>query len=179
MVAASAVAILYGLSPAWQVTRVSAVQAMTADGRSVTGASAGFRRTLAIGQIAVAVFLLCGAGVLLRTLLVLNDVDPGSRTSDLLSMVVSGGGPGRESSPDSMWRRYQAFAREVEQVPGVRAIAWGSSLPFDGLWFGQAFQIDGDPPWAAADRDLAGYQIVSPSYQGLLGIPFWVAAGRR
>ena len=45
---------------------------MTNDGRSVTGSGAGFRRTLAISQVAVAVFLLCGAGLLLRTLLALE-----------------------------------------------------------------------------------------------------------
>ena len=69
-----------------------------------------------------------------------------------------------------MWRRYEAHQREVEQVPGVRAVAWGSALPFDGLMYGQTFQIDGDPPRPQADRDMAGYQIVSPSYLRLLGV---------
>jgi len=70
-----------------------------------------------------------------------------------------------------MARKYEAYQREVEQVPGVRAVAWGTALPFDGLWYTQAFQIDGDPPRPPADRDGAGYQIVSPSYTRLLGIP--------
>jgi putative ABC transport system permease protein len=69
-----------------------------------------------------------------------------------------------------MLRRYEAFRREVEQVPGVRAVAWGSALPLGGQWYGQAFEIDGDPPRLPADRDLAGYQIVSPSYLPLLGV---------
>ena len=170
-VAALVVAVLHGLSPAWQVTRMPAVQAMTNDGRSVTGSSAGFRRALAISQVAVAVFLLCGAGLLLRTVLALEGVDSGSRADDLLTMVVAAGGPGPPSTPETMWRRYQALEREVQQVPGVRGVAWGSALPFDGLWYGQAFQIDGDPPRPPADRDGAGYQIVSPSYLPLLGIP--------
>jgi putative ABC transport system permease protein len=168
--AAFVVAILYGLSPAWQVTRLSPVQVMTNGGRTVTGSSARLRRALAISQVAIAVFLLCGAGLLLRTLLALGSVDSGSRAGDLLTMIVSGGGPGRDSNPESMWRRYEAFRREVEQVPGVRAVAWGSALPLGGLWYGQAFEIDGDPPRLPADRDLAGYQIVSPSYLPLLGV---------
>ena len=57
-----------------------------------------------------------------------------------------------------MWRRYQAFEREVEQVPGVSGVAWGSALPFDGLWYGQNFEIDGDPPRLPADRDMAGFE---------------------
>ena len=168
--AALAVAILYGLSPAWQVTRVAPVQAMTNDGRTVTGSSARFRRALAVSQVAIAVFLLCGAGLLLRTLLALESVDSGSRAGDLLTMMVSGGGPVRDSNPESMWRRYEAFRREVEQVPGVRAVAWGSALPFGGQWYGQNFEIDGDPPRLPADRDSAGYQIVSPSYLPMLGV---------
>jgi putative ABC transport system permease protein len=172
--AAFVVAILYGLSPAWQVTRMSPVQAMTAEGRTTTGA--GFRRVLATSQVAVAVFLLCGAGLLLRTLLALEGVDSGARARDLLTMIVSAGGPGDGSRPELMFRKYEAYAREVERVPGVRAVGWGSALPLDGLFYGQAFQIEGDPPRPQADRDITGYQIVSPSYLRLLGIP--ILSGR-
>ena len=169
-VAALVVALLYGLSPAWQVSRMPPVQAMTVDGRTMTGTSSGFRRTLAIGQVAVAVFLLCGAGLLLRTLLALEGVDPGARSRDLLTMVVSVGAPGQDSA-ESTWRRFDAFKREVEQVPGVRAVAWGTNPPFDGSWYGQSFEIEGDPPRQQSDRDLAGYQLVSASYLSILGIP--------
>jgi putative ABC transport system permease protein len=164
------VAVLYGLSPAWHVSRMSPMQAMTVDGRTVTGASAGFRRTLAIGQVAIAVFLLCGAGLLLRSLLALEGVDPGNRARDVLTMVISVAAPG-ESSRESTWQKYEAFKRGVEQVPGVRAVAWGTNLPFDGSWYKQSFQIEGDPPRLQADRDLAGYLLVSPSYLSTLGIP--------
>jgi putative ABC transport system permease protein len=175
--AACVVAVLYGLSPAWQVTRMSTVQAMTLDGRTMTGSGSGVRRVLAIGQVAVAVLLLCGAGLLLRTLMALEGVDSGSRAGDLLTMVVGAGGPSGGSNPESMWRKYQAYAREVEQVPGVRAVAWGSTLPLDGRWYGQNFDIDGDPPRLPADRDNAGYQIVSPSYLPLLGVPLLEGRG--
>ena len=103
--AALAVAILAGLSPAWQVTRVAPVQAMTNDGRTVTGSSARFRRALAVSQVAIAVFLLCGAGLLLRTLLALESVDSGSRAGDLLTMMVFMADSVRDSNPESMWRR--------------------------------------------------------------------------
>jgi putative ABC transport system permease protein len=168
--AALVVAVLYGLSPAWQIARTPPVQAMTNDGRSVTGASNRFRRALAVSQVAIAVFLLCGAGLLLRSLLALEGVDSGSRTRDALTMIVGAGGPGGDSNPASMWRKYQAYQREVEQVPGVRSVAWGGALPFGGMWYDQNFQIDGDPPRPPADRDGTGYQIVSPSYLPLLGV---------
>jgi len=176
VVAAFVVAVLYGVSPAWQATRILPVHAIVAEGRTTTGSSAGVRRVLAVSQVAVAVFLCCGAGLLLRTLAALESVDSGSRARDLLTMLVSAGGSGQGGSPESMSRKYQAYAREVEGVPGVRMVAWGSALPLDGSMYGQTFQIEGDTPRPQADRDMAGYQIVSPSYLQLLGIP--VLSGR-
>jgi putative ABC transport system permease protein len=169
--ASSVVAILHGLAPAWHATEASPIPAMAVEGRTSTGSGSRVRRLLATGQVAVAVLRLCGAGLLLRTLLVLESVDPGTRSSDLLTMVVSGGSPSPPNTPQGMRRNFEAFAREVEKIPGIRAIAWGSSLPFDGVWYLQAFQIDGDSPRPQGDRDNAGYFIVSPSYFRLLGLP--------
>jgi putative ABC transport system permease protein len=59
----------------------------------------------------------------------------------------------------------------VRNAPGVGAVAWASALPLDGMFYGQTFEIDGDPPRRQADRDGTGYQIVSPSYFDLLGVP--------
>ena len=71
------VAILYGLAPAWQATGMSLVHIMSLDTRTSTGAELEAAARLAIAEVAVAVLLLCGAGLLLRTLLTLQDVDPG------------------------------------------------------------------------------------------------------
>ena len=174
--AAFVVALLYGLAPAWHARGTAPSQAMTIDGRTMTGSNSRVRRLLAMSEVAIAVVLLCGAGLLLRTLLALEHVESGSRASNLLTMVVGAGGPGGDLSPASLMRNYDAYQREVSRVAGVRAVAWGSALPFDGRLYGQAFEIDGDPPRSPADRENAGYQIVSPSYLPLLGIP--VRAGR-
>jgi putative ABC transport system permease protein len=171
LAASTVVAILYGLVPAWHATDASPIHAMAAEGRTTVGSGSRFRRLLVTSQVAVAVLLLCGAGLLLRTLLVLERVDPGTRSSDLLTMVVGGGSPATRNTPEGMLRNYDAFANVVENVPGVRAIAWGSSLPFDGAWYLQSFQIEGDSPRPPGDRDNAGYFIVSPSYFRLLGLP--------
>jgi putative ABC transport system permease protein len=173
------VAILYGLAPAWHARGASPAQAMTVDSRTTTGSHSRFRHLLATAQVAVAVLLLCGAGLLLRTLLVLTHVDSGARAGELLTLQVSAGGPGgpgADATPDAMRRKYEAYEREVARLPGVRAIAWGSAPPLDGRVYGQNFEIEGDPPRSPADRPGTGYQIVSPSYFRLLGIP--LRAGR-
>jgi putative ABC transport system permease protein len=169
-----AIAILYGLAPAWQATGTSLVHLMSLDTRTATGGGATLRKGLAIAEVAVAVTLLCGAGLLLRTLLTLEDVDAGNRAGELLTTSVS---PGVGGTPDGMRRFYAAIEREVRAVPGVRDVAWGSAMPLDGQFFGQTFQIDGDPPRPPAEvRDGTTYQIVSPSYFSLLGLP--LIAGR-
>ena len=76
---------------------------------STTGSST-LRKGLAIAEVAVAVLLLCGAGLLLRTLLTLEEVEPGNRAGELLTTAVS---PGVGGTPDGMRRFYAAIEREV------------------------------------------------------------------
>src|ERR1044071_7357584 len=126
---------------------------MSVDSRTTIGSHSRFRRVLATAQGAVAVLLLCGAGLLVRTLLVLTHVDSGAHADNLLTLVVSAGGPGTDATPDRMRRKYEAYEREVARIPGVRAIAGGSGPPLDGRVYGQSFEIEGDTPRAAADRE--------------------------
>jgi hypothetical protein len=66
------VGVLFGLAPAWQATGLSLVQALTSEGRTATGRGGQFRRVLAAAEVAAAVLVLCGAGLLLRTLLAID-----------------------------------------------------------------------------------------------------------
>jgi putative ABC transport system permease protein len=167
-VTAFVVAILYGMAPAWQATSTSLAHAMSLDSRTATGGGSRLRRGLAVAQVAAAVLLLCGAGLLLRTLLTLESVDPGHRAGDLLTASIS---PGFGRTPDAMRQFYTNIENAALSAPGVRDVAWGSAMPLERLYWLQAFQIDGEPPRPPTDRDLTGYQIVSPSYFRLLGVP--------
>jgi putative ABC transport system permease protein len=163
------VAILYGLAPAWHATGRSLAHIMSLDSRTATGGASRLRHGLAIAEVAVAVLLLCGAGLLLRTLLTLQDVDAGHRAEEVLTASVS---PGVGRSAEVARQFYAGLESVVRSAPGVRDVAWGSAMPLDGSFLGgQAFQIEGDPPRPPANRDGAVYQIVSPSYFGLLGVP--------
>ncbi|HEX5108172.1 MAG TPA: ABC transporter permease [Vicinamibacterales bacterium] len=164
--AAVAIALMVGLAPACRATSRSLLQQL--GGRGTTAHSTRFRSVLVGAEIAVAVLLLCGAGLLLRTLVMLDRVDPGHRAGDALTAIIN---LPMTSSPDAMRRFYAAVEREIGAVPGVRGVAWGSGVPLDGWWFGQTFQIVGDPPRAPTDRDPATYQMVSASHFSTLGIP--------
>ena len=73
------VGVLFGLVPAWQATRTSLLQAISSESRSSTRRGGRFRNVLVAAEVAAAVVLLCGAGLLLRTMLALGSFDPGYR----------------------------------------------------------------------------------------------------
>jgi putative ABC transport system permease protein len=171
------VGLLFGLAPAWQATRLSAAQVMASHSRGSTGRGGRMRSALVVAEVATAVLLLFGAGLLLRTLLSLEGVDRGYRARSVLTMIVDPIGS-RYPTPESMLQFYDAVEREVRAIPGVRDVAFASTLPLGSSYFGRtSFAIVGDPPVDEAKRPAADFQIVSPSYFATVDLP--VVAGRR
>jgi putative ABC transport system permease protein len=174
-VTALAVGVVFGLAPAWQSTGVSVTQAITTGSRTTTGGGR-LRQVLVVTEVAAAVLVLSGAGLLLRTLIALQGLDAGYRAQDALTMLVNlpmpvANSSSRYATPESLQRFYRSIEEDVIKQPGVRRVAIGGSLPLDGGWFGQAFDIEGDRPKPPAARDTAAYQMVSPSYFETLEIP--------
>jgi putative ABC transport system permease protein len=121
------------------------------------------------GEVAAAVLLLTGAGLLVRTLIALNAIDPGFRAERVLTMQA--GLPlNRYGSSEKLLAFYQAAEREIAAIPGVKSVAFGGSLPLDGWDIGQGFAIAGDPPAEQSRLQSAHYQIVSAPYFRTLGI---------
>jgi putative ABC transport system permease protein len=167
------VGLLFGLVPAWQATELSSAHVIASDSRTATGRGGRIRGLLVVGQVATAVILLYGAGLLLRTLLAIESVDRGYRAESVLTMIVDPPGPQRVP-----WRQfYEAVEQEVMALPGVRGVAWATTLPLGRSYQGPSFfEIVGDPPVAQSQRPRADYQIVSPAYFTTLDLP--VVAGR-
>jgi putative ABC transport system permease protein len=175
-VTALIVGILFGLAPAWQATNLSSTPVIAADSRTVTGRGGRFRSVLVVGEVATAVLLLFGAGLLLRTLLVVENVDPGYRARSVLTMMVD---PlGRLYPTDSaLLQFFESIEREVGALPGVRSLAWSSTLPLGPSDGGErSFEIVGGAPVDARQRPVADYEIVSPAYFSTLDLP--IVAGR-
>jgi putative ABC transport system permease protein len=169
------VGVAFGLFPAWHATRFSMAGVIAAGGRTTTARGGRARNLLVAAQVATAVVLLVGAGLLLRTLLALASVDRGYRAEDALTMMVDPGPEYRTS--EATLQFYEAVGREVAALPGVRGVAWATTLPmgvsYQGAWF---VDVVGDPPRQPGQRPRADYQIVSPSYFSTLDLP--VLSGR-
>jgi putative ABC transport system permease protein len=167
-------AVLFGLAPAWQAARIPLAAALRAGGRTSTSGAA-FRSILAAGEIAAAVLLVAGAGLLLRTVLSLTSLDPGFRAPNVVTMYVTLPLT-RYPTPGRALRFFQNVDREISATPGVTGVGLGFSLPVDGWQIGQGFHIIGDPEPGQGHWPSAHYQMVSAAYFSTLGIP--VVRGR-
>jgi putative ABC transport system permease protein len=178
-VTAILVGVLFGIGPAWRATRASLAQALATEGRT-TRQGGTFRSLLVVGEVAAAVLVLCGAGLLLRTWITLESVNPGYRPPNALTMVISlpmqtANGRHSYSSQDGLRRFYQATQREIERAPGIRSVAWGGALPLDSVWSMQPFSIAGES--SSTERaKWASYHMVSSTYFETMDIP--VTKGR-
>jgi putative ABC transport system permease protein len=174
--AALLVGLLFGLAPAWHATAFSSAQVIASDSRTATRRGGTIRSLLVVGEVATAVALLFGAGLLLHTLLAVENVDRGYRAESVLTMMVDPLGS-RYPTPASLVQFFEAVEGEIRALPGVRSVAWASTLPLGPSDAGQTFyDIVGDPPLEESKRPAADYQIVSPTYFQTLDLP--VVAGR-
>jgi putative ABC transport system permease protein len=180
LAAAVVVGIAFGLVPAWHATAGSLVKALATESRSFTGGGR-FRRVLVSGEVAAAVLLLCGAGLFLRTLLVLVNVDTGYRTDPARVMTLDFSLPfGPDTprpTPESLMQFYKDVGREVAARPEVESAGWSSSLPHGTTELGPwSVEVVGDAPVAAGDRPRADVAVAEEGYFRTLDLP--IAAGR-
>jgi putative ABC transport system permease protein len=167
--AAVLVGLLFGIAPAWQATRQSTASAIGLDSRSTSGRGGRMRAWLVTAEVAIAVLLLCGAGLLVRTLLTIESFDRGYRAGSVLSLYVDPIGS-RYPTPESLQQFYDDVEREVRSAPGVRDVAWTSSIPLGEMTDGNTFEIVGEPV-DPGQRPATSYQAVSATYFSTLDLP--------
>ena len=173
--AALVVGLVFGLAPALKAADLSSTHVVTSETRTATGRGR-MRALLVIGEVATAVVLLCGAGLLLRTLLVVEGVDRGYRAEHILTMLVDPLGA-RYPTPAALTQFFESLEQEIKAVPGVHGVAWASTLPLGDSYASRTFfEIVGEQASEESQRPSADYQIVSPTYFETLDLP--VVTGR-
>jgi putative ABC transport system permease protein len=169
------VGVLFGLAPAWKATAFSSARVIASSSRATTGRGSGIRGGLVAAEVAIAVLLLTGAGLLLRTLIGVEGVDRGYRAEEVLTMLVDPPGD-LYPTEDALLQLYESIEQDVASLPGVDAVAWATTLPLGESSLGSlAFEVVGDPP-RDSQRPSADYQTVSPAYFQTLDLP--MVAGR-
>jgi putative ABC transport system permease protein len=170
----AATGLLFGTLPAWGASRADVMEKLKEGPRGQT-AGLKARRTgglLVVSEVALALLLLTGAGLLLKSFWHLRQVDPGFRPDHVLTANLSFPAltAGDNGEAPNLAPEYRRLFENVRAVPGVQAVGTISSLPLGGDPDTNGhFRILGrpDPP---GTQD-AGFRIVSPDYFRALGIP--------
>ncbi len=152
--------IVFGLAPAWRILRVD-VNGALKEGASKIGAGSArgrLRSVLVVTEVALALTLTVGAGLLLRTFANLRNVEPGFETQNLLSFQISP----RGKNYDTVAKMNDLYVRGLERfrgLPGVEAAAVTNKLPLD-RWLNMPYRLAGQSEWTGS----AEYRLISPDY---------------
>ena len=146
---------------------------LTRSGTRTTGGSKAKKaqRALVVAQIATSFVLLIGAGLLLRSMIHLNQIDPGFDTAHVLSMNIPPNTAGR--APTDIQNQYLSILREVRALPGVEGVALTSVVPFAsrGAFTPQLeVDVENHQPPPGAPHPRADFRVVSPGYFATMGI---------
>ena len=165
-----AVSIAAGLLPGLQASRVDPQQALKGPGgRSGRGGGhTRLRSALVVGEIALALMLAVGAGLLIRTSVSLRAVKPGFDTHHVLTMRMSLSGTSFERR-DEIARLTRDGLRRLVAVPGVASASTTCCMPLETVWQ-LPFVVRGRPV-NTASRTFAGWTFVSPQYFDVFKIP--------
>ncbi len=167
--AAVGTGLVFGLLPAFQGARTRSSAALRDGTRTVTAAPGRLRRALVVGQVAMALTLLAGAGLLGRTLLALRDVDPGFRPDHVLTgrLTLS---PADYPTEPGVIGTFEALRSRVAAIPGVEAVGAVSNLPLGSSLGDLNFRIEGRPVPRGAVSPKADWQVVTPGYFAAMGM---------
>ena len=173
---ATITAVLFGLLPALQAGRMEGRAGLRDDNRTVGGGATGrARAVLVAAEVAVAVVLVVGATLLVRSFVALQRVDVGLDVERLLTFDLRLSGE-RAESPQLQVAFYEQVLERLRAIPGVAGAGMAVTLPIGGDDFGAPVTIDGQPRPPAGQAPTAGLQMVSPGYFGAAGMP--LLAGR-
>jgi putative ABC transport system permease protein len=170
--------LIFGLAPALQASRPDLQQTLKEGGAAALSGGRGrrwLRNLLVVGEVAIAMTLLIGAGLMLNSFLRLQRVNPVINTGKLLSVEINLPQT-RYPEPPHASRFFQELIRRVESLPGVESAGLSTIQPMSGFALNDPFSIEGRP-FDSNNATWAGWQLITPNYLRTLGIP--LVSGRE
>jgi putative ABC transport system permease protein len=168
--------LVFGLAPAWQVSKPDLNKALKEGGRQTTGGSHRLRSSLVVFEVALSLMLLIGAGLLLRSFLELLQTNPGFNPDNVLTMnlVLPGARYREEPQRDSF---YRDLVQRVKALPGVESAAVVNYLPLGGANSSDAYLVEGAAEPLPGQENIGRYRVCSPDYFQTMGIPILKGRG--
>jgi putative ABC transport system permease protein len=163
------VSLAFGLAPALHYSRPDLNETLKQGGLSST-TGYGLRKALVLGEIALALALLIGAGLMVKSFLRLQAVDPGFDPSQLLTMAVSLP-RAKYPKPDKIATFYQQVLEKIKTLPGVQSVGATTGLPIQGGGGSATFFVGGAQQTPSEKGANANFQAINSDYFRVMSIP--------
>jgi putative ABC transport system permease protein len=161
--------VLFGTAPAWQASRLNLNESLKDGGRSsIATGSQGLRRALVVVEFAMALCLMTGAGLAIRSFRNLTNEDLGVRTDRVLTFSLRTS-PHRFSNPAQITAFFRQILANVKVVPGVTYASISGNLP-DRQAFELPFTVAGRPTDQPGSNPTSGLNVISPGYFSTFGV---------
>src|SRR5256714_1453222 len=164
--------IVFGLFPAFEASRFDLSEPLKEGGKTIVGGTGSqrMRSIFVVAQVALALVLLVGAGLLMKSLNRLQSVEPGFDPNNLLTMRVNL--PPRKYDTDpKLINFFRQAVDQIRAIPGVESVGAINTLPFDGPYAGTDLSIEGQPKRPAGQDLSTGVVVTDPNYFQTMRIP--------
>jgi predicted permease len=164
--------ILAGLAPALRTSRWHLSETLKEGGRGASSVRGWAQGVLVAMEMALAVVLLIGAGLMVRSLTALWNVDPGFRPDNVLTFSLSLSPEMRTTSPQATRSALRDLSDQIKSTPGIRAVSFSAgAIPLAGE-DDLSFWVDGQPkPASQSEMNMALVYRVEPGYLAAMGVP--------
>ncbi|HEX9759603.1 MAG TPA: ABC transporter permease [Candidatus Acidoferrales bacterium] len=162
--------IIFGLIPALQASKVDFHEALKEGGRTAGGSkrTRWLSGSLVVIELALAVVLLVGAGLMIRSFLNLYGMQTVENAEQIMTMRLNLTEV-KYPKPEDRLQFAERLLPRLQSVAGVDALGLSSNLPLSGS-FGAQVEIEGAPPVESTQRPMAQYLVVSPGYPDVVGV---------
>jgi putative ABC transport system permease protein len=162
--------LLFGLAPVLQTRKWKWNESLkeSTRGSSAARSRVNARRLLVISEVALALMLLVGGGLMVRSFARLRAVDPGFTPDHLLTMTIPLAGSAQSTAPKRV-AFFNELLPRIESVPGVQSASAINHLPLGGDVWTVSFLVEGRPAPAPGEKQGAVYRIIRPDYFRTMG----------
>src|ERR1043166_109292 len=168
--------VLFGLAPSIQVSRPDLTDALKESGRTTASHRTNrLRSALVVSEVALSLVLLVGAGLMIRSLEQLSQIDPGFQPAQVATLGVTLLTV-KYPKDEQVAQTFSQILERVANAPGFLSVAATSFLPVRGSNKSDSFTIEGRPPIPKESEPSTEYHIVTPRYFESMGIP--ILSGR-
>ena len=165
--------LLVGVWPAWRVSRTASLTLSLHEGSRGTSDGAQRQRMrsgLVVAQVALALLLLAGAGLTLKSFRNAQNTPLGFNPENILVADVLLP-KARYDTDEKITHFNDQLVERIRALPGVEAAALGLNIPFDDNEWDSSFHLTGTPPYPPGERPAAEINVVTPDYFRLMGMP--------